>query len=95
MQGEPPVFLQPQFVMIIAMVAFMYFAVLRPQMKAKKDHAQLLAKLDKNDEIVTAGGVHATVVSVGDKTVILRIADNVRIEIEKSSISQVTKSRQS
>ena len=95
MQGEPPVFLQPQFVMIIAMVVFMYFVVLRPQMKAKKDHAQLLAKLDKNDEIVTAGGVHATVISVGDKTVILRIADNVKIEIEKSSISQVTKSRQS
>ncbi len=95
MQGEPPVFLQPQFVMLIAMIAFMYFAVIRPQMKAKKDHAALLAKLDKNDEIITAGGVHATVVSVGEKTVMLRIADNVKIEIEKSSIASVTKSRQS
>ena len=95
MQGEPPVFLQPQFVMVIAMIGFMYFAVIRPQSKAKKDHANLLAKLDKNDEIVTAGGVHATVVSVGDKTVMLRIADNVKIEIEKSSIATVTKSRQS
>ena len=95
MQGEPPVFLQPQFVMIIAMVAFMYLMVFRPQMKAKKEHARMLAELDKNDEIITSGGVHATVVAVNEKTVILRIADNVKIEIEKSSISQVTKSRQS
>ena len=80
--------------MILVMIAFMFFAIIRPQMKTKKEHANMLAKLDKNDEVITSGGVHATVVSVGDKTLILRIADNVKIEIEKGSISQVTKSRQ-
>ncbi len=95
MQGQPPFFLQPQFVMMLFFIGMMYFIILRPQIKAKKDHQNLLAKLDKNDEIITSGGVHATVISVGDKTVILRIADNVKIEIEKSSITQVTKSRQS
>ena len=54
----------------------------------------MLTKLDKNDEVITSGGVHATVVSVGEKTVILRIADNVKIEIEKGSIQTVKKSRQ-
>ncbi len=93
MDGQPPIFLQPQFVMIIAMVGFMYFVVFRPQQKRQKEHADLLSKLDKNDEVITTGGVHATVVSVGDKTAILRIADNVKIEIEKGSITQVTKSR--
>lgn len=93
MQGEPPVFLQPQIVMIVAMIAFMYLAVFRPQMKAKKDHESMLKKLDKNDEVITSGGVHATVVSVSDRTAIIRIADNVKIEIEKNSIATVTKSR--
>ena len=94
MTGEPPVFLQPQVVMVVVMVVMMYLLIFRPQQKKQKEHANMLAKLDKNDEVITSGGVHATVVSVGDKTAILRIADNVKIEIEKASISQVTKSRQ-
>lgn len=93
MQGDPPAFLQPQFVMIIAMIGFMYLAVFRPQMKQRKEHENMLKALDRNDEVITAGGVHATVVAVGEKTATLRIADNVKIEIEKSSITTVTKSR--
>ena len=53
----------------------------------------MLAALEKNDEVITSGGVHATVVEVREKTAILRIADNVRIEIEKDSISQVEKKK--
>ena len=92
--AEPPFFLQPPFMMLLFMGLFFYFGILRPQQKKQKEHANLLNKLDKNDEVITAGGVHATVISVGDKTVILRIADNVKIEIEKSSIQTVKKSRQ-
>lgn len=91
--GQPSPFLQ--FLPLILLFFVFYFMIIRPQQKKQKDHADLLSKLDKNDEVVTVGGVHATVVSVGDKTVILRIADNVKIEIEKGSITQVTKSRQS
>lgn len=91
--GEPNVFLQ--FFPLIFLFAVFYFMIIRPQQKKQKEHAALLSKLDKNDEVITVGGVHATVVSVGDKTVMLRIAENVKIEIEKGSITQVTKSRQS
>ena len=93
--AQPPMFLQPQFLLPVAMIAFMYFSLIRPQQRKQKEHAEVLKKLDKNDEIITEGGVHATVVSVGDKTVILRIADNVKIEIEKASVQLVKKSRQS
>ena len=92
MEGQPNVFLQ--FLPLVLLFFVFYFLIIRPQQQKQKDHTQMLAKLDKNDEVVTAGGVHATVVSVGEKTVILRIADNVKIEIEKASVSQVTKSRQ-
>ena len=90
--NEPSPFLQ--FLPLVFLFGVFYFLILRPQQKKQKEHAELLTKLDKTDEVITSGGVHATVISVGDKTVILRIADNVKIEIEKSSIQTVKKSRQ-
>ena len=91
--NEPSPFLQ--FLPLVFLFVVFYFLILRPQQKKQKEHAEMLTKLDKNDEVITGGGVHATVVSVGEKTVILRIADNVKIEIEKSSIQTVKKSRAS
>ena len=90
--AQPGLFLQ--FLPLVFLFVIFYFLIIRPQQKKQKDHATMLAKMDKNDEVITAGGIHATVISVGDKTVILRIADNVKIEAEKSSVSQVKKSRQ-
>lgn len=89
--GEPNMLMQ--FVPIIFLFGVMYFLIIRPQQKKQKEHASMVAKLDKNDEVITTGGVHATVVAVNDKTLSLRIADNVKIEIEKSSIATVKKSR--
>ena len=91
--NEPSPFLQ--FLPLVFLFVVFYFLILRPQQKKQKEHAEMLKKLDKNDEVITSGGVHATVVSVGEKTIILRIADNVKIEIEKSSIQTVKKSRAS
>ena len=89
--SEPSPFLQ--FVPLIFLFVVFYFLLIRPQQKKQKEHANMLNKLEKNDEIVTAGGVHATVISVGEKTAIIRIADNVRVEIEKSAVSQVVKAK--
>ncbi len=83
-----------QFLPLIFLFVIFYFLVIRPQQKKQKNHADMIAKLDKNDEVITAGGVHATVISVGEKTATLRIADNVKIEIEKGSITNVTKKRE-
>ena len=89
--NEPSPFLQ--FLPLVFLFVVFYFLILRPQQKKQKEHTEMLAKLDKNDEVITSGGVHATVVSVNEKTVILRIADGVKIEIEKASIQTVKKSR--
>ena len=90
--AQPSAFLQ--FLPLIFLFVVFYFLLIRPQQKKQKEHANMLAKLEKNDEVITVGGIHATVVSVGEKTATLRIADNVKIEVEKSSIQQVKKSRQ-
>ena len=91
-EAAAPPFLQ--FLPIIFVFIVFYFLLIRPQQKQRKEHAQMLTRLDKNDEVVTVGGVHGTIVGINDKTVTLRIADNVRVEFEKSSVTQVTKSRQ-
>ena len=83
-----------QFLPLIFLFVVFYFLLIRPQQKKQKEHADMIAKIDKNDEVIAVGGIHATVVSVGETTATIRIADNVKVEIEKASIQQVKKSRQ-
>lgn len=68
-----------------------YFLIILPQQKTKKTHETMLKTLDKNDEIVTSGGIHGTIAGVKDDTVLLRIAENVKIEIQKSAIASKKK----
>ncbi len=68
-----------------------YFLLIRPQVKAQKkkerDHQDMLKALSKNDEVVTTGGIHGVVVNVKDKTVTLRIDENVKMEVEKNCVA--------
>ena len=86
---NPMVNLMP---LILIFVVF-YFLLIRPQKQKEKEHQKLLNHLNKNDEVVTSAGIHATVVNVKDKTVILRIDENVKIEIEKNCIAYVKKNQ--
>jgi len=75
----------------VIMFAIFYLIVFRPQAKAQKQHANMLKNLKKNDEVVTSGGLIGTVVNVKPDAITLRIADNVRVEVERSAITRVTK----
>ena len=66
-----------------------YFLMIRPTRQKQKEHAQLLETLKPGDKIVCAGGIHATVVGVTDATAQVRIADQVRIDVDKASITIV------
>jgi len=79
--------------MIIAIFAVMYFLMIRPQQRQRKQHQDMLSQLGKGDKVVTSGGLHATVAGIKDNTVILKIADNVKVEVNRSSISQIVSSR--
>ena len=76
---------------IIAIFVIFYFLLIRPQKEKEKQHQKMISLLDKNDDVVTSSGIHGTIVNVKDKTVILRIDDNVKIEIEKNFIAYVKK----
>ena len=76
---------------IILIFVIFYFLLIRPQKSKEKEHQKTLANLNKNDEVVTSGGIHGTVVNVKDKTITLRIDDNVKIELEKGCVAYVKK----
>lgn len=66
-----------------------YFLMIRPSRQRQKAHAQLLDALKPGDKVVCAGGIHATVVGVTDATVQVRVADQVRIDVDKASVTTV------
>jgi len=68
-----------------------YFILIRPQQKQQKEFAKMVSGLKKNDQIVTMGGIHGTIVNVKDKTIVLRVDDNTRIEVDKTAVSRLEK----
>ena len=79
----------------VIMFGIFYLIVFRPQAKTQKQHADMLKNLKKNDEVVTSGGLIGTVLNVKPDAVTLRIADNVRVEVERSAVTRVLKAKAS
>jgi preprotein translocase subunit YajC len=75
---------------IVLIFVIMYFLILRPQAKRQKEHQAMLNALQKGDDVVTAGGIYGTIVGVKEKeqTLIVKIADNVKVEIARSGIAR-------
>lgn len=72
---------------ILLIYIVFYFVLIRPQRKEQKERKNMLANLKKNDDVITTGGIHGTIVNVKEKTYMLRVDDNVRIEINKDMIA--------
>ncbi len=66
-----------------------YFLIIRPQQKRQKTLEKMLAALTKGDKVLTNGGIYGSVVGVDGPKVVLRIADDIKVEFAKSSIVQV------
>lgn len=73
----------------LLIVAFYWF-FLRPQTTKAREHREMLAKLKRNDEVVTTGGLLGRINEIGDKLVTLEIAPNVRVRVERSQIAGVS-----
>jgi preprotein translocase subunit YajC len=79
------------FVPILLMIVVFYFILIRPQQKRAKAHQKMLESIDTGDEVITVGGIVGVVANRKDKTIILKIAENVKIEVLKSAIQSVRK----
>ena len=74
---------------IAAMIAILWFLLIRPQQKEQQRHKQMVANLRKGDDVVTVGGVYGRIVSLNDEKVSLRVADDVKLDVERSKVVRV------
>jgi len=79
------------FVPFIFIFTIMYFVMIRPQKKRQEQQQKLVTSLKTGDRVVTNAGIHGLISNVKDTTVIVKVADNVKIEMEKSAITNVLK----
>jgi|SRR6267378_4719319 len=87
--NNPAIAMLIQFAPIVLIFAVMYLLLIRPQQQRQKALDQMLKNLKKGDRVVTSGGILGTVVGVDEGKVVLRIADDVKVEFTKPSITQV------
>jgi preprotein translocase subunit YajC len=79
----------PTIIMIASMLAIFYFLLLRPQQKQKQERERMLAAIKRGDRVVTTSGLHGTVTNLTEHTITLRVADQVKLEFDRSAIGRV------
>jgi preprotein translocase subunit YajC len=79
-----------QFLPFILIFVIFYFLLIRPQQKQRKQHQQLLDNLKTGDKVVTASGIYASVVKLGDERVTLEIAPKVNVQIDRGQIARLS-----
>ena len=74
---------------IVGMLLIFYFLLIRPQQKRQKETQKMISALKNGDRVVTTSGMFGTIAGTKDNSFIIKIADNVKIEILKSAVTSV------
>ena len=77
------------FLPVIFIFVIFYFFLIRPQNKKQKETEKMINALKKGDKVITIGGIHGVVSSVKEKTIIVKVDDNCKIEFNRTAISSV------
>ena len=78
-------------VMFGLIIFIFYFMILRPQQKRQKERQQLLESVKKGDKVVTVGGMHGTVIGLEEKTVLIQVADNVKLKFDRTAVQVISR----
>jgi len=82
-----------QLLFFAAIFAVFYFLLIRPQQKQKRERERMLTALKKGDRVVTSSGLHGTVTGLDEHKVVLRVADQVRLEFDRGAIGRVVEAQ--
>ena len=85
-QAKPGTDPTMQFVILGLLFAGMWFLIIAPQRKRQKEHRKMITELKKGDEVVTSGGIYGVVTNIKEDRFVVRIADNVKVELSKGSV---------
>jgi preprotein translocase subunit YajC len=81
--------LMSNLILFGSIILIFYFMIIRPQQKRTKERQKLLDSMKKSDKVITSGGMYGTIVGLDEKTVLLQIADNVKVKLERGSIATI------
>ena len=79
--------LMPFLFQLGAIMAIFYFLMIRPESKRRKERQQMIDSLARHDKIVTIGGLYGEIQDVHEDRVVVKIAENVKVEVAKSAVS--------
>lgn len=79
---------QSMLILFAVFGAIFYFMMIRPQRKRQAKMAELMGGLKRGDHIITAGGIHGEIDSIGDTTVVIVLEDGAKLKVAKSSVIQ-------
>ena len=85
-QGEGPG-LMSNVILFGSIILIFYFMIIRPQQKRTKERQKLIESMKKGDKVITSGGMYGTVAGLDEKTVLVQIADNVKVKLDRSAIA--------
>jgi preprotein translocase subunit YajC len=86
--GEGPG-LMSNVILFGSIILIFYFMIIRPQQKRTKERQKLIESMKKGDKVITSGGMYGTVAGLDEKTVLVQIADNVKVKLDRSSIATI------
>ena len=73
-----------------AIFAIFYFLLIRPQQRQRREREAMLTAVKKGDRVVTTSGMHGTVLTLSDQTIVLRVSDGgVKLEFDRSAIGRI------
>ena len=76
-----------QIIFFAGFILIFYFLIWRPQSKRTKEHKALMEGLNKGDEVVISGGIAGKITKVADDFIVLEIADNVEVNVQKVAVA--------
>lgn len=90
-QGQPSSFLGNPIIMMVLLIVMFYFLLIRPQQKQRKELEARISALTAGDRVVTSSGIHGLVHHVKERTVMIKVADGVMLEFDKTAVAHVQK----
>jgi preprotein translocase subunit YajC len=85
---QQPGMLEALFPFIILFVVF-YFLLIRPQSRRAKEHKKMVEAIAKGDEVLTSGGIYGRIVEVGETHLVVEVADNVQMKVQREAVSSL------
>jgi len=76
----------PLILMLVVMVGFFYFFLIRPMRQREKKHDEMVEELDKGDEVITAGGMYGRVERIDDNSIVLKVESGALIRVTKGGV---------